>query len=378
MTSGTGQDGDEDRPPRLSPPSWATEIPADVWRAATDAIRETCRSGSTIALTCHADPDGDALGSVLALHLFLRQAGCRAVPSWGSEPFSVPPQYTFLPGLADLVPPREFPEAPELLICCDTASRERLGTLAPVVDRAGTVIVIDHHESGEEFGDIRLVAPRAAATVVLVDDLIHRLGGRPDREIASCLYAGLVTDTGRFQSRTTDPAAMEMGGRLLAEGIEHEEMSRQMFDTHSFGYLKVLARVLDRATFVPEASLVHSWVEQADLNRLGVALEETEGIIDVLRTAEAAEVTMMVKEGRDDEWRVSLRSKGRTNVGQLATALGGGGHAASAGFSHPGPREEIVQQVVRRLSRRAAGEAPDGPSAGDRAEAGASDTGTAP
>lgn len=378
MTSRTERDSGEDRPPRLSPPSWANDIPADVWRAATDAVRVTCRSGSTIALTCHADPDGDALGSVLALHLFLRQAGCRTVPSWGSDPFSVPPQYTFLPGLADLVPPREFPEAPELLVCCDTASRDRLGTLAPVVDRAGTVIVIDHHESGEDFGDIRLIAPRAAATVVLVDDLIHRLGGRPDRGIASCLYAGLVTDTGRFQSRTTDAAAMEMGGRLLAEGIEHEEMSRQMFDTHSFGYLKVLARVLDRATFVPEASLVHSWVEQADLDRLGVALEETEGIIDVLRTAEAAEMTMMVKEGPDGEWRVSLRSKGRTNVGELASALGGGGHAASAGFSHPGPRQDIVDRVVGRLSRRSGRDGPDGRGAAGSADASAPDTRTAP
>jgi bifunctional oligoribonuclease and PAP phosphatase NrnA len=352
VSTSAGSDGSEGRAPRLSPPAWADDIPAETWRAASDAIRETCRAGGTIGLVCHADPDGDALGSVLALHLFLSRAGCDTVPSWGSDPFSVPPQYTFLPGLADLVPPREFPEAPDLLICCDTASEDRLGTLAPVRERAGTVIVIDHHESGEGFGDIDLIAPHAAATVVLVDDLIHRLGGRPDREIASCLYAGLVTDTGRFQSRMTDAAAMEMGGRLLAEGIEHEEMSRQMFETHSFGYLKVLARVLDRATFVPESSLVHAWVEQADLERFGVALEETEGIIDVLRTAEAAEVTMILKETADGDWRVSLRSKGRTNVGDLAIQHDGGGHAASAGFTARGPREEIVRSVVERLSRR--------------------------
>ncbi|HEX2026543.1 MAG TPA: bifunctional oligoribonuclease/PAP phosphatase NrnA [Nitriliruptorales bacterium] len=332
------------------PPNWAADISDTAWRAVVDAIHEANAAGRTIALACHAEPDGDAIGSLLALHLFLSGMGCRTVASWGSDPFTIPPQYTFLPGLHALVPPRQFPQEPDLLITLDANTVGRLGALADAARNATTVIVIDHHESNERFGDIQLVAPRAAATVMLVDELIRRLGGAPDRDIAACLYTGLVTDTGRFQYRNTDRSAMELGSRLLGEGIEHAEMSRQMFDTHSFGYLKVLARVLDRATFVPEARLVYAWVEQADLERFGMSLDETEGIIDVLRTADSAEVTMVIKEQPDGSWRVSLRSKGRTDVGALAVAMGGGGHDFMSGFTSDRPRDEIAAAVVGLLS----------------------------
>ncbi|MDQ3932464.1 MAG: DHHA1 domain-containing protein, partial [Actinomycetota bacterium] len=251
-----------------------------------------------------------------------------------------------------LVPPHEFTDEPELLLTFDAGCTDRLGLLAPAADRAHTLVVVDHHESNDRFGDLNLVAPHAAATVVLVDELVRRLGGSPDRDIAACLYTGLVTDTGRFQYRNVDSSTMELGSRLIAEGIEHAEISRQMFDTHSFGYLKVLGRVLARATFVPEASLVYSWVEQADLDRFGVALEETEGLIDVLRSADAAEVTMVMKELADGGWRVSLRCKGRTDVGTLAREFDGGGHPFSAGFVVDGSRETAVFRVVQLLAGR--------------------------
>lgn len=334
----------------FDPPEWTAEIPEAEWQAATDAIQRVAHEGGTIALACHQDPDGDALGSLLAVQLFLRRMDVDTVASWGTEPFTVPPQYTFLPGLQTLVPPDRFPDAPELLVSFDAGSRQRLGILAPAADSAETLIVVDHHASNQGFGDINLIAPKAAATVVLVDELLRRLGGMPDREIATCLYTGLVTDTGRFQYRNTDRSAMELGSRLIGEGIEHAEMSRQMFETHSFGYLKVLARVLDRARFVPEASLVHSWVEQDDLERLGVSFAETEGLIDVLRTADAAEVTMICKEEPDRRWRVSLRSKGRTDVSALAVALGGGGHTYSAGFTGGQDRQQVVRDVIAELA----------------------------
>jgi bifunctional oligoribonuclease and PAP phosphatase NrnA len=333
---------------------WTRDITEEEWAAAVETLRRACAEDEPIALACHEDPDGDALGSLLALHLFLRKIGCESVASWGSDPFAVPPQYTFLPGLQTLSPPRDIPDAPRVLVCLDAATPGRLGSLQPLVDRAETVIVVDHHSSGDRFGDINLTAPRAAATVLLVDELIRRLGGRPDRDIASCLYTGLVTDTGRFQSRATDTSAMELGGRLLAEGIEHEQMSRQMFDTHSFGYLKVLGRVLDRSTFVPEAGLVYAWLEHADLERFGTALEETEGVIDVLRTAEAAEVVMVMKQLADGGWKTSLRSKDRADVSEVAQLFGGGGHIHSAAFVAQADREEIVKRIVEHLARRRA------------------------
>ncbi|MDX1620889.1 MAG: bifunctional oligoribonuclease/PAP phosphatase NrnA [Nitriliruptorales bacterium] len=342
---------------RTQEPQWLEDIPSHVWDDAVATIRDAVNHGRSIVLAGHEYPDGDALGAMLALHLFLRRFEGRTAASFSGEPFQVPPQYTFLPGLDTLTPPTMVDAEPDVLIALDTATRERLGQLAPLASEAGTVIVIDHHASATVFGDIRLVAPHAAATVVIVEELLDRLGATLDRELAACLYVGLVTDTGRFQYANTDRAAMELGSRLIDTGIEHEAMSRQIFETHSFGFLKVQARVLDRATFLPSPSLVYAWVTQSDLDALGVAMEETESLIDVLRTVETAEVAMIAKEDPDGIWRISLRSKGSIDVGSLATELGGGGHAFAAGFSSEGDLDEIVAAVRARLDDTAPREA---------------------
>ncbi len=330
--------------------SWIDDIPEDDWTDAIDTIGRVVRDGGRVLLLAHAEPDGDALGSLLALHLAMRSQGVASIASWGSEPFQVPPQYTFLPGLASLTPPEDVPDHVDLVITLDAATAERLGVLRDRFDAADATLVIDHHASNTRFGDKNLISARAAATAVMVEELIHRLGGHVDRDIASCLYVGLVTDTGRFQYANTDRSAMELGSRLIGSGIKHDAMNRQMFETHSFGYLKVIARVLERAAFLPEASLVYSWVTQADLERYGVALEETEGLIDILRTVDSAEVVMMIKEAPGGGWRVSLRSKSRIDVGRLASELQGGGHAFSAGFSSDKPLEEVVRSVVLPLA----------------------------
>lgn len=316
-----------------------------------------------VALACHVDPDGDALGSMLALQHFLRARGVKTVASYGSaggthEPLSVPPQYTFLPGLDGLVTAEQFPTHPEVLVAFDTGSPDRLGTLRHTVDGAGTVVVIDHHASGEAFGDIRLCDGAAAATAVLVERLINHMGGSLDRDIATCLYVGIVTDTGRFQYSSTTPEVMELGARLIAHDIDHAAINRQVWSAHSFGYLKVLGRAMDRATLVPEAGLAWTSVHQSDLADLGIAMQETEGLIDVLHGLEAAECALVVKQqptapAREQRWKASLRSKGAVDVGVVATAMGGGGHRFAAGFSADGPLEAVVAGVVDELSSSA-------------------------
>jgi bifunctional oligoribonuclease and PAP phosphatase NrnA len=326
------------------------------WSRAVDVLS----AAPHVALACHVEPDGDALGSMLALQQFLQQRGVRTVASYGSsgpahETLSVPPQYTFLPGLDGLVTAEQFPSRPPVLVAFDTASPDRLGTLRHAVDGAGCVIVIDHHASGEAFGDIRLCEGSAAATAVLVEALIRHMGGDIDRDIATCLYVGLVTDTGRFQYASTTPEVMELGARLIAHDIDHAAINRQVWSAHSFGYLKVLGRAMDRATLVPEVGLAWTAVQQDDLADLGIALQETEGLIDVLHGLEAAECALVVKQqpgppGAPEQWKASLRSKGAVDVGVLARALGGGGHRFSAGFNAEGPLERVVGSVVDELS----------------------------
>lgn len=309
-----------------------------------------------VALVCHVDPDGDALGSMLALQHFLAGRGVSTVASYGSsgaahEPLSIPPQYTFLPGLDGLVPAAAFPTAPDVLVAFDTASPDRLGTLRASAEQAGTVIVIDHHAVGDAFGDIRLCDEGAAATAVLVDELISRMGGELNPDIATCLYVGLVTDTGRFSYANTTPEVMALGGRLIAHDIDHAAINRQVWSAHSFGYLKLIGRAMDRATLLPGPGLVWTSVHRYDLADLGITLPETEGLIDVLHALEAADCALVCKElpaagSSTRRWKASLRSKGAVDVGAVAERFGGGGHRFAAGFTATAALEDVVARVA--------------------------------
>lgn len=325
-----------------------------VWQEAVDVLSHA----EAVALACHIDPDGDALGSMLALQRCLEALGVATTASWGTndaddDELAVPPQYAFLPGLDELVTPERFPASPEVMVAFDTGAAERLGSLQSAADRAGTLIVIDHHSSGNPFGDIRLVDGSLAATAVLVDELISRLGGTLDRETAMCLYTALVTDTGRFQYASTTPRVLRLAARLVALDIDHAAINRQVWNTHSFGYLKLLAQVLDRAQIEPQAQLLWTAVTQADLRRYGVAWQETEGLIDVLRSVETAQVAMIAKEHSDGVWKVSLRSRGDVDVGRVARDLGGGGHAFLAGLMADGDLGDLIRRVAAVVAAHA-------------------------
>lgn len=305
----------------------AVDVPDDVWDEAIALLR----GADEVALACHVGPDGDALGSLLALALGLRSLGKTVVASWGSEPFEVPSQYAFLPGLDLLSSPEAFPAAPPVLVTFDTGSVDRLGVLAPAAESAGAVVVVDHHASNTRYGSVNLVDPDAAASTLLVDELLRRLGVPLDKDVAACVYTGLTTDTGSFKYQATTPAVHDVAARLLATGIDHAAIAREVWDTKPFGYVKLLGVLLDRATL--EDGLVWTWSTQADFATYGVGMEDIEGAIDVLRTTAEADVAVVCKEAADGMYAVSMRSKGGADVGSLAVSLGGGGHRYAAGFT---------------------------------------------
>ncbi len=308
----------------------AVRAPADpVWDEAVALLQ----SADDVALACHLGPDGDALGSMLALGLGLRSLGTKVVASWGSEPFAAPAQYAFLPGLDLLVPPEAFPESPAVLVTFDTGSVDRLGSLAPVAARAGAVVVVDHHASNTRYGTIDLLDPDAAASALLVDELLRRLGVPLTADIATCLYTGLTTDTGSFKYQATTPAVHHVAARLIETGIDHAAIAREVWDTNRFGYVKLLGVLLERATLEPERGLVWSWSTQADFAVYGVAMEDIEGAIDVLRTTVEADVAVICKETPTASYAVSMRSKGGVDVGAICVGLGGGGHRYAAGYT---------------------------------------------
>ena len=306
--------------------------------AQVDEVVRLLGGARSAVLACHIGPDGDALGSMLALGLALRDRGTDVVASWGGEPFEVPATYAYLPGAELLVPPSEVPAAPELFVALDTGSADRLGTLADRVRTAGCCVVVDHHASNTHFGAVNLVDETAAATAVLVAELLDRLGAPLTHDVAVGLYTGLLTDTGSFKYLATTPAVHELAARLLATGIRHDLISRTIYDSAPFGYVQLLGRACAQASLEPAAvgglGLVHCVVPAEDLASSGLGLADVEGVIDVLRVSQEAEIAVVLKgDPVEGGFKVSTRSKGAVDVGAVCTALGGGGHRFAAGFT---------------------------------------------
>jgi phosphoesterase RecJ-like protein len=321
------------------------ELPVD--SALTRAADVILASGD-VSLACHVSPDGDALGSMLALHHVLRAAGIASVASF-SEPFVVAPHYRELPGLELLTSPEQFPREPNVMVTFDSGSLSRLGDLEPPAKAARELVVIDHHVSNQRYGSINVIDPAAAASGVLVRRLIERLGMPLTRDAAVCLYAALVCDTGRFQYESTTPAVFELARELSCFDVPIPELSRTLFEEHRFAYLQLLAGALQDAVLVPDKAFVWTKVTQEDLARYDVTFDEVEGLIDVLRRTREAQVACVLKQGPDLTWRVSLRSLGSVDVRHIAERQGGGGHRFAAGFTSDEPAETVVAKILHAL-----------------------------
>lgn len=315
----------------------------EVYRAAAAAIEAAQR----LALACHVGPDGDALGSMLGFGAAARDAGKQVVASFGS-PFQVPPSLDFLPtGL--LVPPGEFPDTPEVMVVFDAGSADRLAELGSAAKAATTLIVVDHHVTNQGFGHHALVDPKAPATAVLVARLLRLLRWRTTPEVATCLLTALITDTGRFQYENTVASTLHLAAGLVAAGARPAEITRRVYQEAPFGYLQLAGVVLARASLDPQLGMVSSVVTEQDLADAGIDWGDMENLIDTIRLAEEADVAVLVKVHAPDRVRVSLRSRGATDVGALAAELGGGGHRLASGFSYEGSAEDALAEVSKRV-----------------------------
>src|SRR5215470_10974134 len=216
----------------------------------TRAATAVAGAGS-VALACHVNPDGDALGSMLGLFHVLRASGRDVVASF-PPPFVVAPHYRELPGLDLLTKPEDFPAEPDVMVTFDCGSLGRLGDLEPAAKAARELIVLDHHVSNTRYGTLNVIDPDAAASGVLVRRLVHELGLHLNDPAAVALYAALVCDTGRFQYDTTSPRVFDLARELVEYDVPVSRLSRQLFEEHRFAYLKLLADALAGAELDPE------------------------------------------------------------------------------------------------------------------------------
>lgn len=297
-----------------------------------------------IALACHVGPDGDALGSMLGLALAAANAGKKVVASFGS-PHVLPPSLAFLPTHL-IVAPEDFPPRPELMVVLDAGSADRLAELGSNASDAGTVVVVDHHVTNEGFGDIGVIDPTAAATGELVYRLLEILDWKITPEIALCLHTALVTDTGRFSYSNTTPQTLRIAADLVEAGAEPSIVGQHIYEEEPFGYLKAVAIATERVALDVERRVVYTWIGNDDLVKAGIDWGTTENLIDLIRLAVEADTAVLAKVHDDGRVKVSLRSRGGTDVGALAASMGGGGHRLASGFTVDDGEVATVLQAV--------------------------------
>lgn len=319
----------------------------DMW----ESVIECIVGAQTIAVSGHTNPDGDALGSVLGLG----QALIDAFPSKDvalllADDAPVPRIYRFLPGTGRMVPARSYEGAPDLFISVDVPVMDRLADSAAVAKRARARVVIDHHPSREEFADAAVRVTSAAATAVLVEELLQAGGWRLTPQIADCLLTGLVTDTGRFQYQNADPSAFACASRLVDAGAQPARIALEVYQSQRIEYLKLESIVMGRIRTVAGGRVAYSYAYASDLTQCGVSADECDGLVDVVRSVLGVEVCLFLKETDSvHAVRGNLRSKGALDVSAIANRFGGGGHPAAAGFTYEGSIIETLHAALPML-----------------------------
>jgi bifunctional oligoribonuclease and PAP phosphatase NrnA len=302
------------------------------------------REGERFLLTCHEGPDGDALGSLLALNHILRQLGKDTVMFLDAKEFPLPIEYRFMP-LEEVFhePPADVVDRVLVFLDCGNIDRMPVEFLR----REGAhVINIDHHHDNTRFGSVNVVDTGASCTAEIVYELAKRLGVEVTPEIASALYVALITDTGRFMYENTGPNAHRMAAELIEAGVDVHDTYRRLYERVPIEKVKLVARALEKIERFDGGRVALTYISHADYRDTGASEVLTEGIIDYVRALEGTSVAGVIRDKTDGgNWarKVSLRSTdGRVDVSAIARKHAGGGHPRAAGFGTDLPYEELI------------------------------------
>ncbi len=319
--------------------------------ASFEQIGEVLRSHHSFILLSHFRPDGDAIGSQLALGFSLMAMGksVRLVNEDG-----LPENLAFLPGSDRIESPPADPLDVEVAIALDTATKPRLGDAAlHAASKARIWLNIDHHVSNPKYGDLNLIDSTSPATGQILYDLITKLDLPMPAETRDSIYVAVSTDTGSFQYPSTTAKTYEMAADLTRRGLNVGEINSKTYDDHPYRRLELMRALLNTLERSPDGVLAH-W-ELLDQTRIDLALrpEDSEGLIDVIRAIRGVQLAVFFEELPDGKIRVSMRSKDRQlDVCMIALEFGGGGHALAAGIRMPGPLSEAKARVLGAIRKR--------------------------
>ncbi len=321
----------------LAPPAGIEEASA--------GIVERLRDGERFLLTTHEGPDGDALGSLLALHGILSQLGKDSVMFLAEKEFPLPVEYRFMP-LQEVFhePPADLADRTVVFLDCGNIERMPVDWL----QKGAEILNIDHHHDNTRFGSVNLVDDTAACTAEIVFDIAGRLGAEITPEIATALYVGLITDTGMFMYENTDARSHLVAAALIDAGVEVNEIYRRLYERVPAEKLRLLSRALDRVERRLDGALSLTYVSAEDYTVTGADEVLTEGIIDFVRALEGTAVAAVIRDkpnnGDGAARKASLRSTdGAVDVSEIARKMGGGGHRRAAGFSTDLSYDELAE-----------------------------------
>lgn len=308
---------------------------------------------STIAVTSHFRPDGDAIGSTLALGLALQGMG-KKVYMWNED--GVPARYAFLEGAELIQPlPETVPADVEMLICVDTGDWKRLGdrTQQLLVDFP-LIVNVDHHGTNTRYGHLQVIEPETAACAFVLFNMLKSWGVKMTRPVADALYVGISTDTGSFQYGSTTPEVMHAAGELLAAGVDVAGVNRRVYQEVPYSSLLMQREVLNHMVVESGGRLAHYSMPAGRKAELQVSLEDTKDLVDVVRVLQGVKVAIIFEDLEDGRIRVSLRSKDASiSVAAIASLFGGGGHAMASGIRMRGEladcREKVLNAVRKEL-----------------------------
>jgi bifunctional oligoribonuclease and PAP phosphatase NrnA len=322
-------------------------------RSARDSVLSELREADKLIVVAHENPDGDAVGSLVAMRGILSAIGKDCLMFIAQRDLPLPQEYSFFP-LEGLVsdPPADVEDRTIVFLDCGNIERNP----AEAFRHPGAHILnIDHHHDNTHFGTVNLVVPEASCTAEIVWDLMRELGVKPTRTVADALYVGLITDTGRFMYENTGRQAHLMAADLIDAGVEVHEIYRRVYEGMPYGKLALLARGLANVRRYDDGRLTITALSAGDFSESGAEESYSEGVVDHLRAVEGTRVAALVRDrltdGASAGRKVSLRAgDDGIDVSAIARAQGGGGHRQAAGFSTELSTDELVRFLREQLA----------------------------
>lgn len=309
------------------------------------SFQEHLKSAKTVLIGTHLNPDGDALGSALALSHYLWSEGIKNEVVCNNL---APRNLEFLPG-ADQIRLEPTLSGHDLAIMLDLESLDRLGSTAPLFAEIRPLVVIDHHVPHEKPGDLRIVDVSAPATSLILCRLLEGLGAKFTPEIATCLLTGIVTDTGSFRFRNTTSEALVWGAKLLEAGADINLVSEEVFQRKPISAVRLLGHTLAEMVLEKDDRLAYTALRHQDFEQAEAVDGDTEGFVNELLSIQTVQIAALIREHKEGFVRVSIRSRGDFDVAAVAQELGGGGHRNAAGCSFEEPVEIVLAKLIPRL-----------------------------